>query len=325
MRRSLSCWCIERIEGHVDSSIGVVLGCGRLLAAARWSKPVIGLTDRPVGRSHPVERVVLVTGAGSGIGLATTLEAARLGFTAVGAVHRDDQADTVRSAARDAGVGVEVETLDVTDDEAVRHVIERRQPWGLVNNAGLMWPGLLAEQPLDEGRHHLDVMLLAPIRLVQLALPAMRRQGEGRIVNVSSIAGDANGPMLGWYETTKRALTTLSDALRPELAAWGIDVVVVEPGPCATPIWDKANARLQGEREGSTEPHVYDRTIEMIGDLAARAGDAADVAEVVGEVLRAGRPRFRYRVGASAGLVAGLGRVVPTSVKDRFTRAVAGL
>jgi NAD(P)-dependent dehydrogenase (short-subunit alcohol dehydrogenase family) len=267
----------------------------------------------------------MVTGAGSGIGLATTLEAARLGFTAVAAVHRDDQADTVLSAARDAGVGVDVETLDVTDDEAARRVIDRRQPWGLVNNAGLMWPGLLAEQPLDEGRHHLDVMLLAPIRLVQLAMPAMRRRGEGRIVNVSSIAGNATGPMLGWYETTKRALTTLSDALRPELAAWGIDVVVVEPGPFATPLWEKATARLRERREGSAEPQVYDRTIETIDNLAARAGDAEEVAQLVGKVLRAGRPRFRYRVGASAGLVAGLGRVVPTSVKDRFTRAVAGL
>ena len=83
------------------------------------------------------------------------------------------------------------------------------------------------------------------MRLVQLALPAMRRRGEGRIVNVSSITGDADGPMLGWYETTKRALITLSDALRPELAAWGIDVVVVELGPFSTPIW--------------AEPQVYER------------------------------------------------------------------
>jgi hypothetical protein len=147
----------------------------------------------------------------------------------------------------------------------------------------------------------------------------MRRRGEGRIVNVSSITGDADGPMLGWYETTKRALTTLSDALRPELAAWGIDVVVVEPGPFSTPIWEKATARLHGRREGSAEPQVYERTIETIANLAARAGDAGEAAQLVGKVLRAVRPHFRYRVGAGAGLVAGLGRVVPTSVKDRLT------
>jgi NAD(P)-dependent dehydrogenase (short-subunit alcohol dehydrogenase family) len=267
----------------------------------------------------------MVTGGGSGIGLATTLEAARLGFTVVATVHRDRQADAVLSAARDAQVGVDVETLDVTDDNALRRVIDRHQPWGVVNNAGLMWPGLLAEQPLDEGRHHLDVMLMAPIRLVQLAVPAMRQRGEGRIVNVSSIAGNATGPMLGWYEATKRALTTLSDALRPELAAWGIDVVVVEPGPFATPIWEKATARLRGRRGDSAAPQVYDRTIETIENLAARGADPGEVAQLVGQVLRAGRPRFLYRVGASAGLVAGLGRVIPTSVKDRFTRAVAGL
>jgi NAD(P)-dependent dehydrogenase (short-subunit alcohol dehydrogenase family) len=295
-----------------------------VLATAGVPKPVIGLTVRPVGRRHAVERVVIVTGGGSGIGLATALEAARLGFTAVAAVHGDDQADAVLSAARDAEVGVAVELLDVTDDEALRCFIDRHQPWGVVNNAGVMWPGLLAEQPLDEGRHHLDVMLLAPIRLVQLAVPAMRQRGEGRIVNVSSIAGNVAGPMLGWYEATKRALTTLSDALRPELAAWGIDVLVVEPGPFATPIWEKATTRLRGRREGSAAPRVYDRTIEAIDNLAARAGDPGEVAQLIGEVLRAGRPRFLYRVGARAGLVARLGRVVPTSVKDRFTRAVAG-
>jgi NAD(P)-dependent dehydrogenase (short-subunit alcohol dehydrogenase family) len=272
-----------------------------------------------------VERVVLVTGAGSGIGLATAVEAARLGFTAVAAVHRQDQADAVRSAARAAGVDVDVETLDVTDDEAIRRVVERHRPWGLVNNAGLLWPGLLAEQPLDEARRHLDVMLLAPVRLVQLAVPAMRRRGEGRIVNVASIAGDVNGPMLGWYEATKRALSTVSDALRPELAGWGIDVVVVEPGPFATPIWDKATARLTDRRRSSTEPEAHDRTLAVLDGLARRAGDPEEVAALVGEVLRAGRPRFRYRVGGGTRVVTGLARITPSSLRDRFTRAAAGL
>ena len=278
-----------------------------------------------MGTPGGVERVVLVTGAGSGIGLATAVEAARLGFTAVAAVHREDQTQAVRTAARAAGVEVEVETLDVTEDRQAREVIERRRPWGLVNNAGLLWPGLLAEQSPDEARRHLDVMLLAPMCLAQLALPAMRRRGEGRIVNVSSIAGDTNGPMLGWYEAAKRGLSTLSDALRPEVAGWGVDVVLVEPGPFATPIWDKAAARLREGRAASSEPEVYDRTLGVLDGLARRSGDPREVAEVIGEALRAGRPRFRYRVGANAGLVAGLAHAVPTSVKDRFTRAVAGL
>jgi NAD(P)-dependent dehydrogenase (short-subunit alcohol dehydrogenase family) len=120
----------------------------------------------------------------------------------VAAVHRDDQIDAVRSAARDAGVGVEVETLDVTDDDRARDVIERRQPWGLVNNASLLWPGLLEEQSPDEARRHVEVMLFAPMRLATGAAghaPAW----PGRIVNVSSIHGDAGGPLLGWYEATK--------------------------------------------------------------------------------------------------------------------------
>jgi NAD(P)-dependent dehydrogenase (short-subunit alcohol dehydrogenase family) len=196
-----------------------------------------------------MERTIVVTGAGSGIGLATAIEAAGLGFDVVGTVHHVDQVDRLERHAREAGARVAVEVMDVTDDARAREVIERHAPWGLVNIAGLMLPGLVAETPLEDAERHFDVMVTAPMRLAQLALPAMRRDGGGRIVNVSSIAGDVNGPLLGWYEAAKQALSSVSDALRPEVAGYGVEVVLVEPGPYATPLWDKARdylARLPG-------------------------------------------------------------------------------
>lgn len=269
-----------------------------------------------------MERTVLVTGAGSGIGLATAVEAARLGFRAVAAVHRPEQAEDVRRAAAEAGVAVEVDPLDVTDDARAAAVVDRWRPWGLVNAAGLMLPGPVAETPPEDARRHLEVMVLAPMRLVQLALPWMRRQGGGRVVNVSSIAGHVEAPLLGWYEAAKQALSTLSEALRPEVARYGIDVVIVEPGPFRTPIWDKARDHVRRHRDEAVEPDLHDRTLDVLEAMAALAGDHRDVARRVGDVLHAGRPRFRYRVGTGTNLLGALDRVVPTSVKDRVSRAV---
>lgn len=268
---------------------------------------------------------MLITGAGSGIGLASSLEAARLGFSVVAAVHREDQLDGVRRAARGAGVDVEVEVLDVTDEDRARDIVDRTWPWALVNNAGYPNAGALDDLPIEEARRQLDAMVLAPVRLAQLALPHMRRAGGGRIVNVSSIAGEANVPLLGWYQATKSALSTLSDVLRQELAHHGVEVVVVEPGIIRTPIWDHVRHELRERRTRALEPRVYDRAVETVDRVVEDASDVAVAAQTVGAVLRAGHPRYRYRVGAGATVLPLVDRVVPTSVKDRVTRAVGGL
>lgn len=269
-----------------------------------------------------MERTVLVTGAGSGIGLATAVEAARLGFRAVAAVHRAEQADDVRGAAAVAGVEVEVDQLDVTDDARAVEVVDAWRPWGLVNAAGLMLPGPVAETPPEDARRHLEVMVLAPVRLTQLALPWMRRQGGGRVVNVSSIAGHVEAPLLGWYEAAKQALNTLSEALRPEVARYGVDVVIVEPGPFRTPIWDEARDHVRRRRAEAVEPDLYDRTLDVLEAMASLAGDHRDVARRIGDVLHAGRPRFRYRVGAGTNLLGALDRVVPTSIKNQINQTI---
>jgi len=272
-----------------------------------------------------MERVVLVTGAGSGIGLATALEAARLGFTTVATVHRDAQQDGVAAAAADAGVEVATDVLDVTDDDRVRDVIDRHRPWGLVNAAGELLASLVIEVPIDEARAHLDLMILGPARTIRSAVPHMRRRDGGRIVNVSSVASSAIGPLLGWYGVAKAGLSALSEALRPEVSGYGIEVVLVEPGPFATPIWAKARERLEARRDESLEPDSYARAMAVGDEVGKRARDPDHVARVIGATLRAGHPRFRYRVGAGSAAATAMTRFVPTSVKDRVTRAAGGL
>lgn len=270
-------------------------------------------------------RAVLITGAGSGIGLATAIEAARLGFRAVAAAHRPEQVSGVRAAAAEAGVDVRAEVLDVTDDVATAALLDDVEPWAVVAGAGYMNAGLIEDVPIDDARRQLDVMLLAPARLVQLALPGMRRRGGGRVVVLSSPLGEATMPTQGWYSATKRALSALCDGLRVEVLDDAIDVVLVEPGAADTPLWDKARAQLVERRRGSARPEIYERAIAVQDEVREKAADPAEVAEVVGTALRAAHPPYRYRTSTAAVPFAVAARLVPTSVRDRVVRTIGGV
>jgi NAD(P)-dependent dehydrogenase (short-subunit alcohol dehydrogenase family) len=163
---------------------------------------------------------VLVTGANSGLGLATTIEVARRGYQAVGSVRSEAKAEVLHAAAAEAGVEVDHVLLDVTDAARCEAVLKEVGPlYGLVNNAGGGGTGAVEDVDDDEVRTTLEAMLIAPIRLARLALPAMRMQGTGRIVNISSIFGRASTPLTGWYQAAKQGLEGVSDALRMEVAA----------------------------------------------------------------------------------------------------------
>ena len=268
---------------------------------------------------------MLISGAGSGIGLETAIEAARLGFRSVAAVHEPEQVGDVERAAAAAGVEVVTEVLDVTDDAHAAEVIDRAEPWALVNNAGYMNAGLIEDVPAGDALRQYEVMVVAPMRLVQLVLPGMRRRGGGRIVNISSSAGEMSIPFQAWYDATKRAFSSLSDGLRAELVRHAIEVVVVEPGAIATPLWDTARAELEACRLRSVEPEAYDRALAALDEATEHAADPAEVARVVGEALHAGHPRFRYRVGPGSSAISAVARLLPTSIRDRMTRSMGGL
>src|SRR5207248_7028969 len=132
-----------------------------------------------------------------------------------------------------------------------------------VNNAGYSNMGAVEDVSDEEARDQLDAMVLAPIRLARLALPHMRQQGGGRIVNVSSIYGVATTPLTGWYQAAKHALEAVTDALRMEVAGAGIHVALVEPGGFDTGIWEDATSDL-AKRDESPYQSAYQRTLTGI-------------------------------------------------------------
>jgi NAD(P)-dependent dehydrogenase (short-subunit alcohol dehydrogenase family) len=269
-------------------------------------------------------RTVLTTGANSGVGLATAVHLARLGFHSVGSVRSRAKATCVKETARGAGVTVDTVILDVTDAEACQRVVERLRPWALVNNAGYSGIGAIEDVSDEEVRRQLETMVVAPMRLARLALPHMRAAGQGRIVNVSSIYGLTTTPFCGWYQASKHALEAASDALRVEVARDDIKVILIEPGGVKTNIWKDMEEELAG-RAGSSYESQYRRVLGVLQPFLAFMAGPEAVARVIAEALSAHSPRPRYLVGLDAQGIAAVHSLVPTFLKDRVSRLVAGL
>lgn len=180
-----------------------------------------------------MKKVVLITGASSGIGYDTAEALARQGHCVYAAARRTALMEPLKA------FGVHVIQMDVTDEDSMRQGVElllhdEGRLDVLVNNAGYGYFGALENVPMDEARRQLEVNVFGLARLTQLVIPIMRKQGSGRIINTSSVAGKMSIYLGGWYCTTKYAVEAYSDALRMELKPFGIDVVKIEPGAIKT-------------------------------------------------------------------------------------------
>ena len=269
-------------------------------------------------------RVALTTGANSGIGLATVIELGRRGLRSVGTVRSAAKARAVHAAAREAGVEVETVLLDVTDADRCREVIDQLRPYAVVNNAGISNLGAVEDVSDADARRQLEIMLMAPVRLARLAIPHMREQHGGRIVNISSIYGIVTTPLSGWYQAAKHGLEAVSDALRMEVARDGIRVVLIQPGGFDTGIWDDGAEAVQ-RRGRSRYATSYARTMRGVDLTRPLMGDPASAARVIAGAVTSRRPRNRYLVGYDAQLARVYGSVVPESVRDRLARLTLGL
>lgn len=247
-------------------------------------------------------RVALITGASSGIGRETATLLHRAGFEVYAVARR---ADAMRPLAES---GVHAFAMDVTDDASMTLGIERiladeGRIDVLINNAGYGSYGAVEDVPIDEGRRQFDVNVFGMARLTQLVVPHMRAQGSGRIINISSIGGKIYEPLGAWYHATKFAVEGFSDSLRLELRPFGIDVVIIEPGPIVTE-WNgiARNSMVNTASGGAYEERAYQlaQVFEEI-DTPKRSSTPEVVAHKIVKAATANRPKTRYPVGKQAG------------------------
>ena len=261
-------------------------------------------------------RSVVVTGASSGIGLASAVRLVRAGWRVYGGVRNDPDAAAVREQ------GIEPVVLDVTDALQIAAAAETVGPelHGLVDNAGIAIAAPLELVPLDELRRQLEVNVVGQVAVLQEFLPALRRT-QGRVVLMGSIGGRSALPFLGPYAASKHALEAFADVLRVELAPWGIAVSIVEPASVRTAIWTKGAAQADVMREGISREadELYAARIERFRAVALKRGPGIDpdvVAKAVEHALTVPRPKARYLVGRDAHIRAWIERL-PTRLRDR--------
>lgn len=271
----------------------------------------------------PVSRAVLITGCSTGIGRATAERLASSGWK-VYATARD-----IEKMGSLADRGCELLPLDVTDEAsmlaAVEEVERREGAVGvLVNNAGYSQSGSVEEVTMQQVRRQFETNLFGLVRMCQLTLPGMRRQGWGRIVNISSMGGKFTFPGGGYYHATKHAVESISDALRFEVAGFGVKVAIIEPGLIRTSFADTATGSMaepSGPYAGFTAAVAkatrdnYER-----GPILKLGGGPETVAAAIERAITTDRPRARYAVTPSAHLFIWLRRLLP----DRAWDAVVG-
>lgn len=247
-----------------------------------------------------MKRTWLITGASAGFGQAIAAAALATGNNVVATARRPEALDSLVQQAPDRALALE---LDVTDHDqiaaAVSAAIDR---FGgvdvLVNNAGLASVGAVEELRDDELRHLMDVMFFAPVALIQAVLPGMRERRGGSIVQLSSMGGQVSWPGFGAYCAAKFALEGISEALAGEVAPYGIDVLIVEPGAFATS-FGAARAQVSPD-SGHYNETVGPQRAAVAGMTGGQPGDPAKAAAAIIEALAAPSPPLRLALGDDA-------------------------
>ena len=262
-----------------------------------------------------VSGAVVVTGASTGIGRATALLLDKQGYRVFAGVRKEADAKSLADEGSDKLTPI---TIDVTKQRSIAAAKQKVQRAvgkdgivGLVNNAGVGDGGPVETMDLDVLRNVLEVNLVGQIAVTQAFLPLIRK-APGTIVFIASIGGRIATPFMSPYNTSKFAVEALGESLRGELAPWGIDVVVVEPGSIDTPIWKKGAETIEDQfaKMPANTKRLYGKQLkrmdEVLTETAKRGIKPEKVAKVIHTAIRSEKPKHRYLVGTDAKVAARL-------------------
>lgn len=270
---------------------------------------------------------VLVTGASTGIGRATALLLDAKGYRVYAGVRKEADATELGKAGSDRLAPIIVDVTDAAQIESARSAIAEavgeQGVVGIVNNAGVGDGGPVETLDLDDLRRVLEVNLVGQVAVTQAFLPLVRK-AKGTIVFIASIGGRIASPFMSPYNTSKFAIEALGESLRTEVAPWGIDVAVVEPGSIDTPIWSKGAETIDEQTEGMSEDarRLYGKQLErmetILKDTADRGIPPQAVAEAIHDAISSDNPKHRYLVGRDAKIAARLKGTLPDRVFSKL-------
>jgi NAD(P)-dependent dehydrogenase (short-subunit alcohol dehydrogenase family) len=279
-------------------------------------------------------RSVVITGASTGIGEACALHLDGLGWRVFAGVRTIAAGEVLQAKSSARLLPVCIDVTDAASIASAREIVTRELGVHgltcLVNNAGIVVAAPLEFVPLDDVRRQFEVNVIGAIAATQAFLPLIRKS-RGRIVNIGSDNGRLSLPIMGPYCASKFAIEAITDALRIELAPWGIEVVLIEPGNIATPIWRKSLAEAR-RIEAALPPEyqrLYGSQVASVRAFAAEFGSRGSqplaVAKMVARALDERRPDTRYPVGLDARVTTTLVRFLPDRLLDRLIRRLLNL
>jgi NAD(P)-dependent dehydrogenase (short-subunit alcohol dehydrogenase family) len=275
------------------------------------------------------EKLALLTGASSGIGLLTAVTLARRGYRVVATMRDLKRRSLLDQAAENASVTLDVRQLDISDFASIPRVVNQvlrdyARIDVLVNNAGFVYAGFVEDIRLPELRQQLDTNFFGHVAVTQAVLPAMRAQRSGHIIMVSSESGRMGSPGIGSYSASKFALEGWSETLRLETRALGIKVELVEPGAFKTDIWDR-NVRLNQDLLAGQSPNQERGRRLKEWALTTSKADPQLVADLIARIAGDPNPRLRYMIGRDARLRWWLRNLLPWKWYEKLVLRKVGL
>ncbi|WP_082136005.1 oxidoreductase [Bacillus altitudinis] len=250
-----------------------------------------------------MNKTAIVTGANSGFGKLITLRLAQQGYTVIAGVRQETNAKKLAEEVKNAALceSIHIEALDVTDTQSIQAFQKRLNAYApihlLVNNAGTAYAGFAEEVPVDQYREQFEVNVFGVMEMTQAVLPLMT--SGAKILNMSSISGLMGMPALSPYVSSKFALEGYTESLRIELAAFGIQAALIEPGSFQTNIWNTSmNEQMTPPAAGSKYTTIYQNMMSYIETQKNNYGDPGEVAELVVSLAEKKRlKKLRYLVG----------------------------